>query len=212
MRKLTVFIVAVLLFITILISGCDTAKDERAALLQQVNTIEADLTLLNERHAGASRAIESLPSEITQSNASLQQHTQRLTKLQDDLSMYLLDHKLASVSILAAGGGAATFINDNIDEDTKNILRLVGLLGALYCINNASECADVTARVMYFGSQIEAEEKAITAITSMLAAKKSALQEREKEYASLGNIISQKAGERDAFKQKHDSLVCRFCF
>jgi chromosome segregation ATPase len=211
MRKLTVVFFVALLFSPILISGCDTRKDEREALLKQITPLEADLTRLNEQRASALRAIETLNSETKQDSANLQQHTQRHTKLQDELSTYLLDHKLATVSILVAGGGAATFINDNIDEDTKSVLRVVGVLGVLYCVNNAEECADVTTHVMYFGSQIKSEEDNITSLTSTLAKKKATLQEHEKVYALLGQTIPKKAAERDALKQKHDSLVCSFC-
>lgn len=212
MRKTIVFTLAALLFVAIAISRCDRNKGQRAALLKEITGIEADLTRLNERSAQVSVDMNALASDIKQYTVSLQQHSQRRTKLQDELDAYLLDHKMATVAVMATAGGVASVINDNINEDTKDALRVVGFLGALYCLGNSEECADVAARVMYFGSQIESENKNISDATSELSAKKSSLQEREKERASLGQIITKKTLERDALKQKHDLLLCRFCF
>lgn len=212
MRKATITAALALLSITLLTSCRDAHKEERAGLLKRIADLDTEVVRLNERRAGALRAIESLPSEIKQFEASLQQHTQRRTKLQDDLADFVLDHKMATVALLATGGGAATFINDNIDEDTKTVLRLAGLFGLGYCVENASECADVTARVTYYGSQISSEENEVSRATSALNSKKSSLLASQQEYASLGEIIPAKTSERADLQRKHDSLVCRFCF
>jgi septal ring factor EnvC (AmiA/AmiB activator) len=212
MRKKFVFILAALLVVTIIISRRDRYKDERAALLNQITVIEADLAQLNERRTQASKAMEMLSSEVKQYTDSVQQHSQRRTKLQDELDLFILDHKMATVAVMATAGGVASVIDGNIDEETKNALRFVGFIGALYCIGNSEECADVTARILYFGSQIESENKNISDATSKLAARKLSLQERGKEYASLGDMMTKKTSERDTLKQKHDSLLCRLCF
>jgi septal ring factor EnvC (AmiA/AmiB activator) len=212
MRKTTMIILCVLLSVAVAVSRCDRNKAERATLHKQVTDVEANLTRLNEQQAEVSKDLAILPSEIKQYAVDLQQHSQRLTKLQDDLGVYLLDHKMATVAIIALGGGAASIIDDNIDEETKDVLRVIGIVGALYCVANSEECADVTARVMYYGSQIEAENKTVSYTRSQLSAKQSSLREREKEHASLAGMITRKVSERDALKQKHDSLLCRLCF
>ena len=212
MRKTSISIIVALLFIVILISRCDRNKAERADLLKQITDIEVNLTRLNEQRAEVSKDRETISSEIKQYADSLQQHSVRRKKLQDELDLFILDHKMATVAVMATAGGVASVINDNIDEDTKNALRIVGVLGVLYCIGNSEECADVTTRILYFGSQIESENKTISDTTSKLGAKKLALQEREKEYTSLDGIINNKTRARDTLKQKHDSLLCRLCF
>lgn len=212
MRKVSVLITAALLCLTVALTGCDSHKGERPSLQKQMTDIEAEVARLNALQTAASKDIEALPAEIKQDSDRLQQHEQRRTKLQDDLANFLLDHKMASVASMATAGGAATIINENIDEDTKSALRLVGLLGALYCVGNSDECADVAARVLYFGSQIEAEDKNIADVASQLATKKSSLLARQKEHASLGSAITNKTNERVALQQKHDSLLCSLCF
>lgn len=200
------------LVITLAITGCDTRKSERASLLKQVEGVEAEISRSNDRLGGVTKEIESLSAEVTQSTNRLQQHEQRLTSLQDELAEYLLNHKMATVALSATAGGAATIISENIDEDTKSALQIVGVIGALYCVANSDECADVAARVVYYGSQIEAENKSIAAVTSTIAASKLALQKRKDEQTSLSNFIRNKTSERDTLKQEHDKLVCSLCF
>ncbi|HEX8353769.1 MAG TPA: hypothetical protein VF611_12765 [Pyrinomonadaceae bacterium] len=211
MRKTPVLIPIALLCLVATFAGCDTHKDERASLLKKITDIETESTRLNAQMAAVSKDVEALPAEIRQYADRLQQHEQRRTKLQDDLAEFLLNHKMAAVALMATAGGAATIINNNIDEDSKAALRLVGVIGALYCVVNSDECADVAARVLYFGSQIEAEEKGIAEVTSKLSSKRSLLQTRQKERASLGGAIESRTNERDALRRKHDSLLCRYC-
>jgi chromosome segregation ATPase len=213
MRKMTAFILVALLLASAAASaGCDTRKGERAELLKQVSAVESELSRLSQQRSEVSRAVEMLPAEIKQASEGLQQHVQRRTKLQDDLGLYIMDHKLATVAVMATVGGVAGVVSDNVDEDTKGTLGLVGLIGALYCAANGEECADVATRVLYFGSQIEAANKNISDLTASLSAKKTLLQKREQELAALAKTIDGKTGERDSLKQKHDSLVCRLCF
>lgn len=212
MRKTTAFIFGALLCLVPAFAGCDTHKEERAALLKQIADAKADVTRLNTQLAAVSKDLESLPAEIKRYGDSLQQHEQRRTKLQDELADFLLNHKMASVALMATAGGAATIINENIDEDTKAALRAVGLIGALYCIGNSDECADVAARVLYFGSQIDAEDKSIADVNLKLSARRATLQARQKEHGTLSGQLTNRTNELNALQQKHDSLVCRFCF
>ena len=212
MKKSSILIIGTLLLVTVAVFGWDRNKEERASLLNQITDLEANLSHLNEQNSGVSSAIEALSSEVDQYADSLRQHTQRRTKLQDELGAYVLEHKMATLALIAAGGGVASIINDNMGEDTKEVLRALGAIGAVYCIFNSEECADVTAHILYFGAQIESAGKSISDMTSKLSAKKTALKERENEQDSLKGVISKKTLERDALKQKHDSLVCRFCF
>lgn len=201
-----------LLVITAAITGCDINKAERAKLLKQIEAVEAEISRSNDRLGSLAKETASLSAEITQSTDRLQQHEQRLTSLQDELAAHLLNHKMATVALMATAGGAATIISENIDEDTKSALQIVGVIGALYCVANSDECADVAARVVYYGSQIEGENDSIAAVTSTIAASKLALQKRKEEQTSLSKFIENKTGERDKLKQDHDKLVCSLCF
>lgn len=211
MQRSTTRPLVTLVIATCMFAACDSHKDERATLNNQLTTIDADLTKQKQQRDAASRLVQALNADIKRDADSLPAYSQRRAKLQDELSSFLLDHKLATVAVIAAGGAAATFIDDNIDEDTKNTLRVVGLVGALYCIANSDECADVTARVVYYGTQIEEQNKTISEITSRLASMRTSLQAKEKELAALDGTIATRQRERDALKEKHDSLLCTFC-
>ena len=211
MQKLRTSILPTLLLITVFTSGCDSAKPQRQALLRQIEQLDSELESLTVKRDDTQKAIQTLNVEIQRYSDSLQQHSQRKTKLQDELASFLLDHKLATAAVIATGGGAATLLNENMDEDTKSTLQVVGVIGAVYCLANSSECADVAAKGVYYGSQISSESKEITAATTARSSAASTLQNREKEYASVKDMITLKQNERAELKKKHDSLVCTVC-
>lgn len=205
-------VAAGLLVVTLLGIGCDSHKAERASLLKQVEEIEAHLLRSNNQLGGLSKEIESFTTQLTQATERLPQHEQRLKSLQDELAEFLLNHKMATVALMATAGGAASIIAENIDENTRSALSIVGIIGALYCISNSDECADVTARVLYYGTQIDGENESIDALNTTIAESKSAIEERERQRTALENLIANKTSERDALKKKHDKLMCSFCF
>src|SRR5215217_7941324 len=133
MRKTNVLILTTLLLVTAMVSGCDSHKAERASMLKQMDGVEADLASLNERHAAAARIAQALPAEIRQFADGLQQQSQRRTQMQDELDKYVLDHKLATVAVMATAGGVASVVSDNLDEDTKSALGVIGIIGTIYC-------------------------------------------------------------------------------
>lgn len=200
-----------LLLAALAAGGCDTKKGERAALMTKIKAAEADMSSMKDEQARVSREIENFTSQIKEMSASLQQSSQRRTKLQDELSAFVLDHKLATAAVAATAGSVAGILDENVEKGTKEGLALVAIVGGLYCLSNADECADVTARVTYFGSQIEAEGRAITDVTSRLSRGKSSLQEREKQLSSLSETIGKRLRERDSLQQDHDKLLCKFC-
>ncbi len=200
-----------LLSVTLAAVGCDTKKAERAALLNKIRAVETEVSKMKDEQVRVYTEIEAFTSEIKDQSASIQQHSQRRTKLQDDLSVYVLDHKMTTAALMVTAGSVAGIVNDNVKKESKDALTVVAVLGVVYCIANGEECADVTAHVTYFGSQIEAERKAITDLTSQISMNKSSLQERQNRQASLADTIARKSGERDSLQQQHDSLVCKFC-
>lgn len=210
-NKKVVFLLSAL-FVVFLFSGCDTHKDERATLLKQKNDLEAEIVRLKSQQSQTSQNIESLTSEINNQTESLQQHTNRHTKFKDDLAGYVLEHKLATLAVIAVGGGAASVVNENLDEDTKSTLAVAGIIGAIYCISNYEECGDVTTKILYYGSQIDSEEKTITKLKSDISGSQSSLEKNKQNLASLSKTIDEKTISRNSFQEKHDALLCKFCF
>jgi len=198
--------------LTVGITGCDTRKAERAALLKQVEEAEAEISRSNDRLGVLTKDVETLSAEVSQSTERLRQHEQRLGSLQDELADQLLNHKMATVALMATATGAATIISENIDQDTKSGLQIVGVIGAFYCVANSDECADVAARIVYYGSQIDSEKKSIAAVNSTIATSRLAIQKRQEEQAVVKKFLIHKNLERDALKKKHDDLKCSLCF
>lgn len=205
-----------LLFVTTAISCRDTYKGERASLSTQITALEAEMARLTDERAKASREMDTLSSEIKEQADNLRQHLDRRTKLQDELAVYVLDHKMTTVVLAASGASVAAVVNEHADQKTKDSLRTAGAIGIgvaiVYCYNYAEECGDVTTRLLYYGSQIKSENNLVSGITTLVSQKKSSLEEREEKISSLGALITQKTSERDTLRRKHDSLICKFCF
>ena len=86
------------------------------------------------------------------------------------------------------------------------------LLARSDCLANSEECADVTARVLYYGALIESENNTIADIASRVNAMKTTLRDKQNELREMESAIASQESERDSLQQKHDSLVCRLCF
>lgn len=200
------------IFASFLFIGCDYHKDERNSLIKEKNDVEAEIARLQSQQTQISQNIESLSKEIGNQTESLKQHINRQTKMQDDLAAFVLEHKLATLAVIAAGGGAAAVLDKNLDEDTKSALAALGILGAIYCISNYEECADVTAKILYYGSQIDSEEKAIGKLRTDLSGSQRSLETNKQNFAALTKTINEKTTNRNSLQEKHDLLVCRFCF
>jgi len=209
-------VLIIILIAAMSICGCrDVNKGERVSLRTQIDRIEADLPTLKEEQAQASRESDALASEIKLTSETLLQHQNRQTKLKDELALYILDHKMTTAVLAMTAASVAAVVNENADQETKDQLTGLGVLGIVaavaYCYNYAEECASVTAKVAFFGSQLQSEKNTISTITAELSQKKSQLQQRQSKYASLAETIAKKSAERQGLQQKHDSLVCTFC-
>ncbi len=205
-------VLVITLFTASLFSGCDTHKDERVSLLKQKNEVESQIVSLKSQHTQMSQNIESLSSEINSQMQNLQESIKRHTKLQDSLSEYILEHKMATVAVIAAGGGAASVLDKNLDDDTKSVLAVIGIVGAIYCFSNYEECADVTSKILYYGTQIDAEEKAVGKLKTDITSNKTLLEKNKQSFAYLCKSIDEKLMQNNSLQEKHDSLLCKFCF
>lgn len=96
----------------------------------------------------------------------------QIDRLKSQMFLYMLDHKLATASIIAAGGGLGAFLQENMDRDTRSAIMVIGLFGLAYCLDNwdnAKECASVTAELGSYAAKINNHRSAIDAIDSRLA-------------------------------------------
>lgn len=209
-KKICFLLIA--LFAVFLLNGCDQSKEERASLVRQKNEVETEIVRLKSQQTQISQNIESLASGINNQTQSFQESTKRQKKLKDTLAEYVLEHKLATVALLAAGGGAAGVLDKNLDDDAKGVLAVIGIVGAIYCISNYEECGDVTSKIIYYGGQIDSEEKNINKLRSNIKANESSLAENKQSFASLSKSIDEKTVRRNSLQEKHDSLLCKFCF
>ena len=205
----------VLLLVATGISGCDRHKDERAEVSKQITVAEADLAPLNEERSRVSKDEEALNAEIKQQSDTLQPHLDRRTKLQDDLAVYVQDHKTTALVLKMTRTGVAAVLDSKADEKTKDLIRTAdavsNIVAFAYCLKKGEECRNATAQIMSLGAQIDSENQTISDMTAQLDQKKASLQGLQQKQSSLDAAIAAKTKERDDLKQKLDSLTCRFC-
>lgn len=179
-KRLTLFVLLVALFPT----GCDFNKEERERLARTIAAEEATLQEYEselDKISEAERKLPGLEAALADATSRMSQleraaesisdkidkEKERATRLKDHLTAYVLDHKLASAALLAAGGGTAGALSDNVDEDTKKALAVVAIVGGAYCIMEAPrECTDVAARVAAFSGQMKSSEETLSSLRS----------------------------------------------
>jgi len=200
----------VLPIVAMAISGCDRHKAERAELGKQIAAIEADLVPLKEEQARLSQEVETLNSEVQQQSDTLQPHVDQLTKLQDELALYVQEHKTTALVLNMTRGGVAAVLDSHADEKTKNLIRtgdtISKLVAVAYCLRKGEECRNATLKIMSLGSQIDSENATISGMSGQLDQKKASLQELQQKSSSLDASIAAKTQERDGLKQRLDSL------
>lgn len=205
----------VLLLVATAISGCDRHKDERAEVGKQITVAEADLAPLNEEQSRVSKDEEALNAEIKQQSDTLQPHLDRRTKLQDDLAVYVQDHKTTALVLKMTRTGVAAVLDSKADEKTKDLIRTAdavsNIVAFAYCLKKGEECRNATAQIMSLGAQIDSENQTISDMTAQLDQKRASLQGLQQKQSSLDAAIAAKTKERDDLKQKLGSLTCRFC-
>jgi chromosome segregation ATPase len=200
----------VLLLVALAISGCDRHKAERGELGKQIAVIETDLGPLKEEQGRVSQELETLNAEVKQQSDTLQPHLDRRTQLQEELALFVENHKTTALVLNMTRGGVAAVLDSHANQKTKDLIRTADTIGKLvamaYCVRKGEECRNATVKIMSLGSQIDSENQSISLKTGELDQKKASLQERQQKLSSIDAAIAAKTQERDALKQKLDSL------
>lgn len=169
----------ILLITLILLSGCDFHKKERDALQEQLAPIKTE-------YLSVSSEIEDMERNITNLHNEMQGYRDQITNNKSEyennkleLAKYVMDHKLIAASLAATGTGIAGVINENVSEEDKQALAAMALIGGAICIFNADESFDVSARIGYYGVQIENFKSKISELERQLASKETVVDSLE---------------------------------
>ncbi|MGH1364904.1 MAG: hypothetical protein ACRBF0_15190 [Calditrichia bacterium] len=105
---------------------------------------------------------------ISELQSQKRYYQSELSKKQLSMMSYILQHKAATAAIIASGGGLASFLTENMDDDTRGILAVVGLFGLAYCLDNARECAATTVELTAYSTIITGYNNKIKFINQQL--------------------------------------------
>ena len=109
------------------------------------------------------RAVAERQARLTGLETELQKQQLALQQFRDQVQAYMMDHKMAVAAIAAGivGGGVALSEDNAFSSDAKAVGGIVGVIAALWAIENAAEVAEVLdqmvqadARVKRFESQL----------------------------------------------------------
>lgn len=201
-----------IIFLLLTLSACDTRRAERQAAEAQLTEKFASFTAIGKKINEIDVNQAELKSQFDTTNNLLNQDKQDKKKVQDALAEYVLEHKAAVAALAATGAGIAGIVAENLDDGTKGALTGAGILGAAYCIFGDDSCADVAAKVTYFGAQIAGYKKQEDAKITKLEGIKQQYQLMEQEKAPL---LAQKeaiSGELSALKEQIGALACKRIF
>lgn len=96
-------------------------------------------------------------------------YEKELSKQRLSMTAYMWQHKAATTAVVAAGGGLASFLTENMDENARTVFTIAGIVGAFYCIDNVDECATVTLRLSNYYDTITEYQKKLDRVNQKLA-------------------------------------------
>jgi ADP-ribosylglycohydrolase len=200
---------ACILVISISIPACDdgAAAREQAALqaqrlaqeaqalakqklLLEIKEMDIERSSLSQAALGHSSMISSLEQRLSEQTVELEHYT-------DEFKAFMMDHKMAILAVLAAGGGAAVALTNSAEfsDDAKSIGAIVGVLAGLYALANADEVAAVGDRILQATARTANMKSAIETTNQQLAAERIALEDSNAKLQQVnGRIAELRAG------------------
>jgi chromosome segregation ATPase len=220
--------ISILILTAVLLWGCDPNAKEKRTLRLEIKNIKSELNGQLEIKSSMDKEIQNIKNDIESNRlnnsemlSELEGYKSRLTslkaqkaykeirkaKLQYDMGRYIMDYPWATLSIIAAGGGLAATLEENMDEDTKNFLQGMGIVGAIYCIFNASECGRVTTKLFSFDSDLTDIKNEISSLNSSIYDYEREIGPLNEKYERYQVRLKDLRSKLSQQKEKDNSLV-----
>lgn len=152
--------VGALIAITLALTGCDQNREAREAAQREAARHEIIATELRSKQERLQSEIAANDRGVAEQNKLIAELEQKRAAQRAELMNYLSDNKAAAMALAAAGSGAAVAMDDDIrhslnssaGEGASGFAFLAGLVGGVYCLSNAEDCARVAARIAAYGA------------------------------------------------------------
>lgn len=218
----------VLFFILSILYGCDPNAKEKRILRSEIAQLETDISLELEKKQQYDLRVQSIREEIQYEHSKNRQllnnindYQEKITslksrvvlykvkkaKIQYDMGKYIMNHKMATLSIIATGGGLAATLEENMDEDTKRILQGAGIVGAIYCIFNFKECTRVTTRLYEYDSDITDINSELSSAESQTYDYKRAIEPLNDQYSRYQTKVNSLNAKLKREEENDNSMV-----
>lgn len=204
LRKLS--LIVLLLFSVLLISGCDPNAKVKKRITTEIENIKKELNSKIDESNQILLELKDYERRISNLEDDKSSKEIEKSEYQDDMGSYVIDHGMITLSLIAAGGGIAATLEENLDEDIKTFLQGLGIIGAIYCIINPSECAEVTEKIAWYDDKLNNINDEISKIANLIYELKEKLDLLKERYQAYEGSISSLRTELEEKQEEYNSL------
>jgi len=147
------FIIAV-----IIICFCGCGKiDEAKQIIAEHNTLEIELQRIEAQKEITINNIKNIDSRLNEFIRSKNKVVNRYEDLKEEISDFLMNHKMAVTSIISGVGGFAAQLADEseLSNEAKGIAGMIGIIGGAYALFNWDEIEYVGSKMIRFSQKEE---------------------------------------------------------
>lgn len=145
------FLLLSLIFFTL--PACDTNKQERHTLQNNLETLSADGEKIKSQIEDIDRRLSKIEIEVKEARDDFKANDTEYEKNKLELAKYSMEHKIAAAAAAMGATGIVSLLSD-LSDDQKAAIAVPTVVAVGYCLVNGSECADVSTRIAFFGTQI----------------------------------------------------------
>lgn len=145
---LKVFVITLLLMLT---ACSDPNSARKQALISDMQNITNEYKLLEQSITVKQQKIAFLDLELTKQNSELSEYKRKV-------NAYMLDHKMAIITLAAGFGGAAVAYdaNNEFSEQAQEFGTIAAGMALFYALDNSSEIVEVADQLMQASTNVKA--------------------------------------------------------
>ena len=203
--KITVLLLAA----AALISGCDLHKEERLSEQQKLGAATAQVERLRSQVEDFDRSITKLEVEIKEVREDVKTNDSEYEKNKLELAKYSMEHKMAATAAAVGAAGVAALFSD-LGQEQKSAIAVPTAIAVGYCLFNGDECAEVSARIAYYGTQIAVFKSKVNDGQKRENTARGKLSNIESSRQGLKSQLVDLGARASSIRERVQSLQCKF--
>jgi chromosome segregation ATPase len=202
------YFVLLLIFVSTL-TACDTNKDERRTLQNNLEALSADGEKTKSQIEDIDRRISKIEIEIKEARDDYKANDTEYEKNKLELAKYSMEHKLAVAAAATSATGIVSLLSD-LNDDQKAAIAVPTVVAVGYCLFNGDECTDVSARIAFFGTQIAMFKSKTNDAQKRETSSRELQKTIETERQNFKSRIADISAKINILREQINSLNCKF--